>query len=55
MIDEALPPGEREILDAAIVAYEEQQRQWHRGERRYLPRALRFAFRLIDVPSWLRG
>jgi hypothetical protein len=55
VIDNALPPGERDILDAAIAAYDELQDQWHRSERRYLPRALRFAFRLVDVPSWVRG
>ena len=54
VIDAALPPGEREVLDRSMAAYARQQALWHKSERRYLPRALRFALRLVDVPAWVR-
>lgn len=42
-------------LFEAAAAYGAAQRRWHAGERRYASRILRFAFRLVDVPSWVRG
>jgi hypothetical protein len=54
-IEAVLPAGERDLLEASILAYAEEQHLWHGSERRYLPRLLRTAFRLIDVPSWIRG
>jgi hypothetical protein len=38
-----------------MAGYEEEQRLWHASEHRYLPRLVRLAFRLIDVPTWVRG
>ena len=44
----------RRFADAG-EAYAAAAARWHGGERRLLPRALRIAFRLVDVPTWLRG
>ena len=44
----------RRLADAG-EAYAAAAARWHGGERRLLPRALRIAFRLVDVPTWLRG
>ncbi|MEX0783072.1 MAG: hypothetical protein WD557_10505 [Dehalococcoidia bacterium] len=42
-------------LTVAASEYDAAQRAWHASERRYATKALRFAFRLVDVPSWFRG
>ena len=42
-------------LSDASEAYAAAAARWHGGERRLLPRALRIAFRLVDVPTWVRG
>ena len=42
-------------LFASASAYAEAQRRWHAGERRFASKALRFAFRLVDIPSWVHG
>ena len=42
-------------LSDASEAYAAAAARWHGGERRLLPRALRIAFRLADVPTWVRG
>ena len=42
-------------LADAGEAYAAAAARWHGAERRLLPRALRIAFRLVDVPTWVRG
>jgi hypothetical protein len=44
----------RRLADAT-EGYAAAAARWHGGERRWLPRALRVAFLLVDVPSWVRG
>ncbi|MCC7363564.1 MAG: hypothetical protein IT303_04260 [Dehalococcoidia bacterium] len=42
-------------LFAAASAYAAAQAEWHASEPRIASKLLRFAFRLVDVPSWVRG
>lgn len=42
-------------LRAAVDAYAEAADRWHAGEPRLASKALRLAFRLVDVPTWLRS
>jgi hypothetical protein len=42
-------------LFAAASDYARAQQAWHAGEPRVASKLLRFAFRLIDVPSWWRA
>jgi hypothetical protein len=42
-------------LDAAVEAYAEAAGRWHAGEPRLPGRALRLAFRAVDLPAWLRA
>ena len=43
-----------QLLESA-AAYRTSADAWHKSERRYISRALRFALKLVDVPSWIRG
>ena len=49
--------GEEESaqLFSAAEAYATAQGKWFAGERRVLSKALKYAFRLVDVPTWPRG
>ena len=42
-------------LFAAAETYAQAQAEWHSTERRWASKSLRFAFQLVDVPSWIRG
>ena len=42
-------------LFSAAEAYATAQGEWFAGERRIASKTLRFAFLLVDVPTWLRG
>lgn len=42
-------------LFAAAANYEAAQGEWHAAEPRIASKALKFAFRLVDVPTWVRG
>jgi hypothetical protein len=46
--------GFNELVEAS-AAYAESVRRWRMNERRYVSRAARFALKLVDVPSWIRG
>ena len=52
---ERLGEEESAELSAAADAYAEAADSWYAGERRLPSRVLRFLFRLVDVPSWMRG
>lgn len=54
-IIERLGPPRAAELFASASAYAEAQDRWHASERRFASKALRFAFRLVDVPSWIRS
>ena len=49
--------GEEESaqLFSATEAYATAQGEWFAGERRIASKMLRFAFLLVDVPTWVRG
>ena len=47
-------PDTRRLLDAT-EAYAAAAERWYASERRLLSRALRFGFRLVDVPTWVRA
>jgi hypothetical protein len=49
--------GEEESaqLFSTAEAYATAQGEWFAGERRIASKMLRFAFLLVDVPTWLRG
>jgi hypothetical protein len=42
-------------LERLVTRYREAQDAWHASEPRLINRTLRFLFRLVDVPSWVRG
>ena len=42
-------------LDREVEALAHAQTAWLAGERRWPSRLLRLTFRLVDVPSWVRG
>jgi hypothetical protein len=42
-------------LHNAVTLYREAQDAWHASEPRFINRTLRFLFKLVDVPSWVRG
>ena len=54
-ITEALGEEESQALHEAAAAYAEAADEWHRGEARLISKALRFALKLVDVPSWIRA
>jgi hypothetical protein len=54
-IEGRLAAAEAAELRASVARLAEAQARWFVSERRWLPRALRFTFRLVDVPSWVRG
>lgn len=54
-IQDALGPADSEELFAATERLAECQARWFAAEPRILSRTLRFLFRLIDVPTWIRG
>ncbi len=55
MLVSTLGDEKAERLFAAAGEYDVAQRAWHASEQRYATRTLRFAFRLVDVPSWFRA
>ena len=54
-IESALGPEDAAELHAATERLAEAQARWFASEPRIISRTLRFLFRLIDVPSWVRG
>ena len=52
---QSLDAAELARLGAAVEAYAEAAGRWHAGEPRWASRALRLAFRLVDLPTWLRA
>ncbi len=53
-LDASLGTAEAAELFAATERLAEAQSRWFASEPRILSRTLRFLFRLIDVPSWIR-
>ena len=51
----ALGPEERARLFSTAEAYATAQSEWFAGEPRIASKLLRFAFLLVDVPTWVRG
>ena len=54
-IEEALGEEEGRALSEAAAAYAKAAEEWHRSEPRLISKALRFALKLVDVPSWIRA
>lgn len=54
-IEAALGPADTAALLRGAEQLAEAQRDWFDSEPRIIPRAIRFLFRLVDVPSWIRG
>ena len=54
-ITATLGEAEGARLFEAAEQYAQAAASWHGGERRIASRALRLAFRLVDVPTWVRG
>jgi hypothetical protein len=55
LIEERLGPDGAALLRDEVDALAQAQASWFASERRWAPRTLRFLFRLVDVPSWVRG
>ncbi len=54
-LEARLTNKERAALERAAAGYAEALEAWHRSEPRLLNKSLRFLFRLIDLPGWVRG
>ncbi|MEZ4504180.1 MAG: hypothetical protein R3C39_16265 [Dehalococcoidia bacterium] len=54
-LETCLGTAQANALRAEVELLGEAQARWFASEPRWLPKLLRFAFRLIDVPSWIRG
>jgi hypothetical protein len=54
-ITEALGRDRYDDLVASAAAYAAAAGRWHGSERRIISRSLRFALKLVDVPSWVRA
>ena len=54
-IEASLGEHDASRLQDATAAYDAAAERWYASERRIASRSLRFAFRLVDVPTWIRG
>ena len=43
-----------ELVESA-AAYRASADAWHKSEKRIISRTLKFALKLVDVPTWIRG
>lgn len=43
-----------ELVESA-AAYRVSANAWHKSEKRIISRTLKFALKLVDVPTWIRG
>jgi len=51
----AMGASEADRLFAAAADYSGAQAEWHAAEPRIASKVIKFAFRLVDVPTWVRG